>query len=239
MKLFYNSITRFIVDIIPGLKNIRRYYLAWLDSMKSTRRTYSQFGEDAIVMDLFPSIIKSDSIYIEVGANQPTQISNTYLFYRKGFRGIVIEPNRFMTSLFRRFRPEDIHLEIGCADESGVGKFKTAATTVTCGFSDDIKAVKGQFSWIPLLTVDEVWRDAGKRQNVFLLSIDTEGHDLKVLKGAKETLEHTASVIIETRDEDLNDIKDILLGFGFELVRKTDCNLIWINKETTRVMNCK
>ena len=46
-------------------------------------------------------------------------LSNTYKLYLKGWRGITIEPNPDMTPLFRRFRPGDLHLQIGIASEPG------------------------------------------------------------------------------------------------------------------------
>jgi FkbM family methyltransferase len=185
-------------------------------------------------MGLLHGLSPKNGIYIEVGANQPTQISNTYLFYRLGFHGIVIEPNKEMTSLFKHFRPEDIHLEIGCADDSGVSKFKKADVSVLSGFTDDINVVANSQYWTPLLTVDEIWRDVGEKQMVFLLSIDTEGFDLIVLKGAEETLKHTAVVIIETNENDIIEVKTIMLQSGFKLVKTTACNYIWLNEDTAK-----
>jgi FkbM family methyltransferase len=229
-----------VATSFPFLVKLRRYYVAYKDSKNNIKKTYSQFGEDLTVFELLPGISPANAIYIEVGANQPTQISNTYMFYRMGFHGIVIEPNREMSGLFRHFRPGDIHLEIGCAENSGVSKFKKTDFSVTAGFSDNITAETNNQSWVPLLTVDEIWRDAGGQQNVFLLSIDTEGFDLHVLKGSKETLKHTACIIVETSEDDINEINEIMLQAGFKLIKTTDCNYIWLNEETANnIINIK
>lgn len=233
MNLLHNRFLKKVGLKLPFLIRLKRYFIAFKDASRSPKITYSQFGEDLLVMELLPNISTANGIYIEVGANQPTQISNTYLFYRMGFRGIVIEPNREMTGLFKSFRPGDIHLEIGCADNSGVCKFKKADASVTSGFSENIKAVADSL-WVPLLTLDEVWRDAGEKQMVFLLSVDTEGFDLHVLKGAKETLKHTACVIIETSENDIREIQAIMTQAGFKLVKTTKCNYIWLNEEAAK-----
>jgi len=211
---------------------IKRYLIAYKDSVIYSKNSYSQYSEDLFLMEQLPNISPKNSIYIEVGANQPTQISNTYLFYRKGFHGIVIEPNREMTNLFRRFRPNDIHLEIGCSNINGILKFKNSTSSVLSGFTDDIKEMKGQSSWVPILTVDEIWCDAGEKQIVFLLSIDTEGFDLNVIKGARETLKHTICAIIETSENDKDEIQEIMQAEGFKLIKKTECNCIYLNEET-------
>lgn len=233
MHLLNNSFMAAITRKFPFLIKLKRYFMAYKDTVKPARRSYSQHGEDLLVMKLLPGISPGSGIYIEVGANQPTQISNTYLFYRMGFHGIVIEPNREMTGLFRRFRPKDVHLEIGCAEHSGIGKFKKAASSVISGFSDSIKAAAGSVSRVPLLPIDEIWRDAAEKETIFLLSIDTEGFDLQVLKGAKETLKHTACIIIETGGDD-TEIKTILEQAGFKPAGTTQCNCIWINEDAAK-----
>jgi FkbM family methyltransferase len=232
---FHNIIQK-IAKKLPFLVRLKRFLFAYLDTIGRTKKSYSQFGEDLFVLGLFGNI-PSSSIYIEVGANQPTQISNTYLFYRMGFNGIVIEPNREMTRLFVQFRPKDIHLEVGCSEVSGVGKFLKAESSVLSGFiENDIIRTKG-ISWVPLLTVDEIWRDAGERKLVFLLSVDTEGFDKIVLKGASETLKHTVCVIIETSEADKQGINEIMILSGFALVKTTICNMIWINEGLKSLLN--
>jgi FkbM family methyltransferase len=230
IKLLHNPVIKKTADKFPFLKRIRRYFLAYKDSIMPRQKTYSQFSEDLIVSELLPELSPSDFIYIEVGANHPTQISNTYLFYRLGFTGIIIEPNHEMLSLLRRFRPKDIILEIGCSDRSGIGNFKISESSVISGFSENIKAVSTGQLWVPLLTVDEIWRDAGNEKKVLLLSIDTEGFDLMVLNGARETLKHTICIVVETSDSDVGEIKKILNNSGFKLMRTTDCNFIWMNE---------
>lgn len=153
MKL--NRIFRKIIVLkFSFLISIKRYFVVYKDTIRSTRKTYSQFGEDLIVKEVISNIPPTKGIYIEIGANQPTQISNTYLFYRLGFHGIVIEPNHQMTKLFKRFRPKDIHFEIGCAEASGVGKFKKADFSVLSGFSSDIISIPNKICWVPLLKCD-------------------------------------------------------------------------------------
>lgn len=71
---------------------------------------------------------------------------------------------------------------------------------------------------------------------VFLLSIDTEGFELNVLKGALETLNSTACAIIEKNENDFIEIESIMKQAGFKLVKSTHCNLIWLNEKVVREM---
>lgn len=74
---------------------------------------YSQFGEDVVIGRL---LNKKSGFYIDVGAHHPKRYSNTYLLYKRGWRGINIDANPHTISLFNRARPEDSNI---CA---GVGK---------------------------------------------------------------------------------------------------------------------
>src|SRR5262249_29835011 len=55
--------------------------------------SYSQAGEDLIVRFFFYHQRISNITYLDIGANEPIQLNNTYYFYRRGFRGVLVEPN--------------------------------------------------------------------------------------------------------------------------------------------------
>jgi len=228
VKMFKNQALHCLAGAFPFLVLIKRYLMAAKDAWLPQKQSYSQYGEDIYVEELLCGIKQGSCIYIDVGANQPSQISNTYLFYRKGFRGILIEPNRELSKLCRRFREDDAFLCVGAAESAGVAEFKVGESSVTAGFSGDVK-VK-HTSWVPLLPVDKIWEVVGKRTPVFLFSIDTEGFDLNVLLGAKETLQHAACVVIEAK-EDYREIAELLVSFNFEKTCEKGCNTIWINRE--------
>jgi FkbM family methyltransferase len=210
--------------------------MAAKDAWLPPKCRYSQNGEDIYVDELLEGIKPGSSIYIDVGANQPSQISNTYLFYRRGFRGILIEPNSELSGLCRYFREHDTFLCVGAAESAGVAEFKIGESSVTAGFSGHVAARRT--SWVPLLPVDTIWRVIGKSVPVFLFSIDTEGFDLNVLQGARDTLQHTACVVVEAQ-ESCREISGFLESFGFVMARETNCNTIWINHENLAALKRK
>ena len=54
--------------------------------------SYSQQAEDLSIQRYFGEE-KMNGFFVDVGAFDPIKYSNTYLFYKKGWRGINIEPN--------------------------------------------------------------------------------------------------------------------------------------------------
>jgi hypothetical protein len=74
------------------------------------RSSWSQEGEDLILARIFGD--KPDGFYVDVGAHHPKRFSNTYYFYRRGWRGINIDAMPGSMLAFNRLRPSDINIEL-------------------------------------------------------------------------------------------------------------------------------
>jgi FkbM family methyltransferase len=53
--------------------------------------------------------------YLDIGANHPINISNTFLFYTIGASGVLVEPDPDLCGNLSRTRPRDTVLNVGCA----------------------------------------------------------------------------------------------------------------------------
>ena len=81
------------------------------NSLAFSNLSYSQEGEDLILNRFFNN--KENGFYVDVGAHHPRRFSNTYSFYKKGWRGINIDALPGSMVAFNKERPNDINLEIG------------------------------------------------------------------------------------------------------------------------------
>jgi hypothetical protein len=81
------------------------------------KRSFSGYGEDLMVLGWLQHYRcdLSKVRYVDVGASHPTRLSNTYLLYCAGARGILIEPDPEQASLLRAKRPRDIVVNAGIA----------------------------------------------------------------------------------------------------------------------------
>lgn len=164
------SLSRFMKDIIKtALKLVFR---------RGSFISYSQFGEDAIVASLVRG--RKDGVYVDVGAYHPHLYSNTYAFYRLGWRGLVIDPNPRLKRLFSIFRPRDTFV-LGGVGQRGLRRYHMHEDGAYNGFS-------GQEIASPLIGVRDVMveplGDILRRYHITridLLSIDTEGMEEEVL----------------------------------------------------------
>jgi hypothetical protein len=90
---------------------IRRYIPVQPPGGEYGARSFSQSGEDVIVDVIFRFKNLGGVSYLDVGAYHPILISNTYYFYLRGCRGVLVEPNGAMCAQLRAVRPDDVTLE--------------------------------------------------------------------------------------------------------------------------------
>ena len=82
--------------------------------------SYSQCGEDLIVDFIRKNILNlEDFTYLDIGANDPFYINNTALFYKLGYKGVLIEPDIKMFRKLKRKRPKDKSLKLGVSEYDG------------------------------------------------------------------------------------------------------------------------
>ena len=76
----------------------------------SKRKTYAMEGEDLEVVKILKNI--QNGFYVDAGGYHPLDRNNTYLLYKKNWRGINIDLSEFSIDLFNFARPEDININV-------------------------------------------------------------------------------------------------------------------------------
>jgi len=88
------------------------------------RRSYSQSGEDIIINDLFARLGITTPTYLDIGANEPVSLNNTYRLYARGSKGVCIEPNPVLYKKLKEKRGRDVCINAGVAfDENREADF--------------------------------------------------------------------------------------------------------------------
>jgi FkbM family methyltransferase len=194
------------------------------------KASYSQFGEDVEIDRIIGAADITNGIYMDVGANHPSVFSNTYLFYRKGRRGVLIEPDLTACRLLDSFRKGDIVIRALAGENSGLQSFNlhiypSLSSIRSVTQEDLLKKV-----YLPQVTLDQVYQ-AVNPDFVFLLSVDTEGFDLEVLHGAVQMLRHTWLVCVEYEEANREALQSWMVGEqSFDLAYSNRHNLIFKNR---------
>src|SRR4051794_20737520 len=97
--------------------------------------SYSQVGEDLQIAFFLGN---SDNVhYIDVGCLWPEKHSNSYYFYRRGGRGLCVDPNPTVADEYRDKRPRDIFVNCGVGSEPAKLTYHMHANPVFNTFSDE------------------------------------------------------------------------------------------------------
>jgi FkbM family methyltransferase len=194
--------------------------------------SYAQEGEDLILRRIFER--RPKGFYVDVGAHHPWRFSNTYLFYRMGWRGINIDATPGSMKLFRKYRPRDINLEIAISDQNGSVTLylfdEPALNSTNC------QAMRAALEHgymlvaqptVPCRRLDDVLGEyAAHFDRIDFLTVDVEGADLDVLRSNDWQRFRPLVVLVEERDTSLEEVLNTpLYSFmsaqGYRLLAKT------------------
>jgi FkbM family methyltransferase len=194
------------------------------------RKYYGQFGEDAVLQNIFREIawqqaFKSKAtkiqahrgFYIDVGAFAPIQHSNTYWFYKRGWRGINIDATPGSMRIFHRMRRRDINLELAVSNHEGQITYYSwgtpnVANTTSKEFADQITRQSGQTPQeliIKSRTLEHILDEyLPTGQTIDFLTVDVENHNLEVLK-SNDWKKYKPRIVLVEADNDCSSLETI------------------------------
>jgi FkbM family methyltransferase len=178
-----------IKKILPGglYKFLVNNYESYIN--KFIIESYSQEGEDLILKRIFNG--KKNGFYVDVGAHHPKRFSNTFLFYKMGWRGINIEPRPGSKKLFDKYRKRDINIEAAISNSNENLTYYIFDEPALNSFDKELSLTRVENTKYKLLeeisietkTLSEIlYEYLPDNQQIDFLTIDTEGFDLMVLK---------------------------------------------------------
>lgn len=154
-------------------------------------KSYSQDGEDMILKAIYEQKKGYKGFFVDVGAHHPVRYSNTNYFYKRGWKGINIEPTPSAIGAFNTFRKRDINLNIGIGPEKTKLKFYCFNEPALNSFSEEVSkridAESAKYKIIKELDIDVLPlgdvldQHLPANTTIDFLSIDVEGLDYQVL----------------------------------------------------------
>jgi FkbM family methyltransferase len=231
-----------------GTRLLKRLRGAWRGD--DHRVSYAQCGEDLLLRFLFDLLGIPRPTYLDIGAHHPFHLSNTYLFYQSGSRGVCIEPDPTLAKAFQFKRPGDQCLNIGIsAGLAGQMEFYIFDDPSMNTFSPVVKEEQVQAGRllrqvleIPVLPVNNVIR---KHFSVHpnLVSLDTEGMDLTILESLDFSKHRPEVFCIETLtnvgERKMTEIIDFMASQEYAVYADTYINSIFVDSRrwSARMVN--
>jgi FkbM family methyltransferase len=208
-----------------------------------THLSYAQNGEDLVVDSLFKVLGVDRPTYVDVGAYEPLVCNNTYLFYRKGGRGVLVEPNVDLTPKLKAERPRDVVLTagVGVDDTAELDYYvlslpqmntfdKARAEAIEADTGGKVRVLRTVK--MPLVNINAVIADhLGAAPDY--LSIDVEGLDLAILRTLDFARFRPAVVCAEHSDDPSGraELLALLDGHGYVVRGQTYPNTIFVDRK--------
>lgn len=228
------------------LNLIRRVQAGLTPSPAPHRKSYAQCGEDLILNHIFESLKIEKPAYLDIGAHDPKYISNTYFFYERGARGVLVEPDEELCRRIRRARRKDICLNVGVSvDAREKADFYVMNSRTLNTFSkEEAERIAAQGVYhiadirtVRLMSVNEiVRRHFPSCPN--LISVDVEGLDYEILesfdfRNFRPEVFCVETLTFTTRNDERKrtDIIDHMLSKGYFLYADTYINSIFVEKK--------
>ena len=219
--------------------------------------SYAQDFEDIFLFAMLSNV--KNGFYIDVGANDPTDLSVTRFFYERGWNGINVEPLKSKCQLLDEVRPRDINLCIGLGAEHG--EMFIYGDSVMSTFSDDV--AKKSFGNIvnqdgvrvspeklkskiptPIFTLTEIFSQycsSPPVNQIHFCKIDVEGFEREVLLGVKNWNEFRPWIfVIEstfpgTSEPYFEQWESILLDAGYFLAFAHGINRYYVDSRRAHI----
>jgi FkbM family methyltransferase len=179
------------------------------------RISYAQNGEDIVLLRALGA--QETGVWVDVGANHPVNDSVTKNFSDMGWTGINLEPVPTLFDLLVEMRPHDVNLCMAASDTDGVMTFHRNDTnpdlsTFTTDWANRYRAeghdvVDVDVPVARLAAVCDQYLPTGV---IDFMKVDTEGHELEVLRGHDFSRHRVRVLLAEATPDRLADLVDYL-----------------------------
>lgn len=206
------------------------------EAVSETRPSYSQHGEDEIILSLF-----SDAgNLIEIGAWEPRNFSNSRLLIERGWDATLIEfsPGP-LAKLVREYQCAEKVRVIAAAitpDPQHVQQFRVtddAVSTNNAAVEKTWEQAGGYYGslWVPTLTVRQLLDQFYGDKILDFVSVDTEGSSVEI---AREFMiaddGHKPKVLCVEHDGRLVWLMDVAQRFGYRQEWMNQTNVILVKR---------
>ena len=217
-----------------------------LRTISESNLYFGQLGEDQALERWLP---ESKGFYLDIGAGYPVRGSNTYLFYKRGWRGVAVEPIRSSTITYKLFRPRDKVINRLAGNSSGYSYFyhfepyeySTTNPEIATQMSERPDTLLLSKRKVRQIRLSELDLRLTPHEPTFV-SIDAEGADLDILKGFPWTISRPRVFCIEEWADRVNptdNVTNFLVAQGYTLKENLSPSLIFVADEYLQKMETK
>ena len=167
-----------------------------------------------------------DGYFVDVGANDPKNMSQSWQLEQKGWRGVLVEPQPPLAEKLREQRRAAVFACV-CSSPENAGKtlkFQVSGIHSSLNLNFFVAGMrKVEIIEVPARTLDDILTEAKAPTPIDLLAIDVESHEIEVLDGVTLTRWQPRLIVIEDLAFNTR-LHRYLRAHGYKWVRRTGLN---------------
>ena len=172
--------------------------------------------------------------YVEVGANDPRERSQTWHLEQQGWTGVLIEPQPDLAATLRAGRKGKV-FAVACSSPAKAGQELSLHVAGPLSSLDRRSMAPGatpeKVIRVPVRTLDSILEEAGSPAAFDFLSIDVEGHEIEVLQGFDLARWRPRLLMIEDHVADLSKHR-YLSAAGYRIIRRYENNGWYVPRDS-------
>ncbi|MBL9138893.1 MAG: FkbM family methyltransferase [Verrucomicrobiales bacterium] len=175
--------------------------------------------------------------FVDVGANDGFYASNSFPFAARGWQCLLVEPHPEAFARLQQRHRKHPHVRchaVACGTEPGRLRLWTGANrdTTHATFAPEVHAAAVP-DWaadsieVPVVRLDQLLREAGFPTRLGILSVDTEGWEVEVLRGMDLSIWRPRLIVTEDTDRGLAEKRTLLAEQGYQQRLTLGVNSFW------------
>jgi FkbM family methyltransferase len=162
---------------------------------------------------------KTNGFFIELGANDGLTQSNTAMLeFNRGWKGILIEPSPNAYAECSKNRPASTCFNLACVSNTFEGnEIRGDFNGGMMSSVDGVRTGTQNLLSVQVSTLEKILDSVGAGA-IDLLSLDTEGYELEILKGLNLNKHRPRYMLIEIYTNEYSSIVEYLSNHSYSLV---------------------
>ncbi|MGO4666601.1 FkbM family methyltransferase [Bosea sp. 2RAB26] len=209
------------------------------------KASYAQSGEDLIARFILDVLSIPCPNYLDLGAYDAVQLSNTYHFYEQGSTGVCVEADPELVSRIIGQRPKDRILNVAVSGlDKGTRDFflMSSPTLNTLSRAEAHRLEREEacpiraVTTVDVVPVSEIVATHFPERSLDFLSIDVEGGDADIIAGFDFDFARPKVICVETLSYSRTGLQtksssaaEILSAKGYMLYADTYINTIFVD----------
>ncbi len=193
--------------------------------------SYSQYGQDAFIFNLIFDRQK-EGVFLEIGANHPIDLNNTYLFELNGWTGMAFEPITSLAEKWKDTRKAKCY-NVAVGDQEGQVRFTENTNIYLSCVGGNLDDKNGTSYMVPQIRLTDFLNKHGMKE-IDVAFIDVETYEMNVLAGIDFDQTNITCICIESSYgssiRPRMDIRNFLISKGYRLVARLTIDDVFIKK---------